>query len=233
MINIQCSYVLLPQIYQSLPQCILSFTIAYSHLDSLSIQPFNTIYFCKPEILLIPNNMKPIMRLSTLFTIASATGALAFPQVSSLSYPTKRALPTGASQAPNPTAAPAAPSSVTFEGSYTLPSKPTECTDSSIPFETSIWIHGNQLTVEDDGGSGSWVTKDKSDWTFSTNTSDIVFGSPYFVAGGGCARGQPCPTVANRTQPNSFSLTTSSSGKRLQIVNLTIRLRDYILIIYY
>ena len=158
------------------------------------------------------------MMISALSTIAFATGTLAFPQVPTLSYQTKRALPTGASQAPNPTAASAAPSSVTFEGPYTLPSKPTECTDSSIPFETSIWIHGNQLTVEDDGGSGSWITKDKSDWTFSTNTSDIVFGSPYFVAGGGCTSGQPCPTVANRTQSNSFSLTTSSSGKRLKIL---------------
>ncbi len=143
---------------------------------------------------------------SSFYLITFAVGALALPQAST---PTTGSISTGVTQVWSPTDV-SVPASVTYGGPYTLPNKPTECTASSIPFQTSLWVHSNQLSVEDDG---SWISQDRTDWTFSTNTSGIVFGDPYFYAGGGCASGQPCPTVTNRTQPNAFKITTSSSGK--------------------
>ena len=116
---------------------------------------------------------------------------------------------TGAAQIWNPND-PSVPASVTYEGPYTLPKIPTECTASIIPFQTDLWVHGAQLSIEDDA---SWMSADRTNWTFSSNTSGIVFADPYFSAGNGCHSGRPCPTVANRTEPNSFTLTTSINGK--------------------
>jgi len=147
-------------------------------------------------------------------------GALALPQASTPS--TSTSVPasttgaaqiwTGGAQIWNPND-PSVPASVTYEGPYTLPNKPTECTASIIPFQTDLWVHGTQLSIADAEGDGRWMSADRTNWTFSSNTSGIVFGDPYFSAGGGCGSGQPCPTVANRTEPNSFNLTTSANGK--------------------
>ena len=152
----------------------------------------------------------PIMGLPSFYLIVFTATALALPQAPTPTGSGKVIQPTGAPQVSS-LSDPSVPASVTFEGPYTLPHKPTECTASSLPFQTSMWVHGNQLTVEDAGAG--WTSKDPADWTFSTNTSGIVFGNPYFPAGGGCASGRSCPTIAKRTQPNSFTITTSSSGK--------------------
>lgn len=131
-------------------------------------------------------------------------GALALPQASAPIDPRSvRASTTGAVPIWNPTDA-SVPASVTYEGPYTLPNKPTECTASTMPFQTDLSVHGNQLSVEDAAGDSQWTSAERTKWTFSTNTSGIVLGDPYFSAGGGCDRGQPCPTVANRTEPNSL-----------------------------
>ena len=117
------------------------------------------------------------MHRSILAFLTCAVQALAAPDV--LLYP--RATNTMVLGASSFTAN--APTSVTTsdyisKGVLNLPTKPSECTSSANTYQTSAWVHAQDVVVFDALGPGLNWWGSSGTWTFSTNTSNVVFGPP-------------------------------------------------------
>ena len=118
------------------------------------------------------------------------------------------------------------PSSVTEVniGAFTLSPKPSACTASTIPFQTSVWVQSNQMEIEDD--SQWWDATYPTNWTFWTDTPGVVFGQPSFPGSGSDEPGATntgSPNETTRMQKNSFTLMSTEQGK-YRVLNLWLAL---------
>jgi hypothetical protein len=150
------------------------------------------------------------MRHSILGATAFAAGAFAANQTAASSASKTAAPSTSNVSAYNADFSPPVPASAINPGLYSLTALPVECTASSAPYTTAFWVQSNQMNVEDDGGW--WGSGAPVEWTFSTNTSDIMFGDPAFPGANGQDGLQLNPNLTARTQANSFTISMSEAG---------------------
>ena len=94
---------------------------------------------------------------------------------------------------------------------------PQACTASVAPFQTGIWVKSNQMNVEDDGGW--WGNSQPVEWTFSTNTTNVVLSMPSFPGASGQDGNTVVPNVTARTSGDTFTINIHGDDPGASLLN--------------